>query len=91
MEDWYATGESALRESMYRNRLHLVAITPSADNESLRLAFKANEHAPWVIEYFVHRWHGRPPRPDDITSIARQLDREAATWLERDSRKKNRF
>jgi hypothetical protein len=90
--DWYKVAESALQRSMYGGRLHLATITPSADNESLRLAFKPNEHAPWAIEYFVRPWRGRLPTPDDIDWIARDVDREAATWFERKSKgKKKQF
>jgi hypothetical protein len=89
-DEWFKASDSALGQASYGGRLHLARMTPADDGESLRLAFKSNEHAPWVIEYFVRPWRGRPPEQHDIDSIARQIDSEAATWFERKPRRKLR-
>lgn len=88
--DWYEAAAAALRRSMYGERLHIAAITASADNESLRLAFKPDEHAAWAIEYFVHPWRDRLPTPADIEFIAAAVNREAATWFERKPKRKTK-
>lgn len=83
---WYSACDSALARSMYGGRLHIASISPADDGESLRLAFKPDEHAPWAIEYFVRPWRGRAPESDDIDSIARQINNDAAGWFEKKSR-----
>ena len=77
---WLSTAREALAHSGYAERLHFASLSNARDTDDwLRIAYKPNVPAPWAIEIHIDPWNGRSPRADDVESIARRIDTEAAS------------